>query len=148
MKFDKIKQWAPFVYRYISYDNKPYVITFTCNKCGGHNAEKIDSLDKDVFWSGYFKCSDCGNKIDNNGNQICYYSDCFENSDEQLVRNMRPVDDDDVAEFCLKCEHRKTIYRLMDIPFCNYSRTTCARKHNKTKCEDYVRIQPKQLTLF
>lgn len=149
MKLDKIQQYAPFLYRYISYEGKPHVITFTCNKCGGHNAEKTDnSLDKDCFWSGHYRCSDCGNRRDNQGNPICYYSDCFINNDEQLVRKFPPVDDDDIAELCQKCEYRKTIYSLLDIPFCEHSSTTCARRHNKTKCSDYLRKQPKQLLLF
>lgn len=148
MKLDKIQQWSPFLYRYISYDDKPYVITFTCDKCGGHNAEKLDELDKDNFWSGYYRCSDCGNRLDNHGNQICYYSDCFINTDEQLKRNYRPVDDDDIAELCIKCEHRSSIYSLMDIPFCEHSSTTCSRRHNKKACPDREHIQPKQLSLF
>lgn len=148
MKLYKIQQYAPFMYRYISYDNKPHVITFTCDKCGGHNAEKVDDVDNDSFWSGHFKCSDCGNRIDNHGNPMCFYSDCFIDSDEQLVRNHAPVDDDDVAELCLNCEYRKTIYRLLDIPFCEHSSTTCARRHHKTGCSDYLRKQPKQLSLF
>ncbi len=124
------------------------MITFTCPKCGGHNAEKIDSLERDNFWSGHFKCSDCGNRKDGKGNPICYYSDCFKNEDERLRRNFPPVDDDDVAEFCLTCEHRPTIYQLMGVPFCDHSSTTCARRYHKTKCQDYLRKQPKQLTLF
>ncbi len=148
MELGKIKQYSPFIYRYISYDNKPYVITFTCPKCGGHNAEKLEGPDKDVFWSGHFRCSDCGNRIDEGGCPICYYSDCFKNNDVQLDRRFPPADDDDVAELCLSCEYRKTIYMLLNIPFCNHSSTTCARKHHKTKCADYKRKQPIQLSLF
>ncbi len=150
MKLGRIRQWRPFIYPYVGYDGKQQVVTFTCPKCGGHNCEKIDkSLDVDNFWSGRYRCSDCGNRGDGDGNNwICYYSRCFKHDDSLLNTKVVPVDDDDVAELCLNCEHRKTIYMLGGMPFCDSSSTTCARKHKKVRCADYKRKQPKQLSLF
>lgn len=73
---ERIKSWKPFRFRYKNYEGKRSVITFTCPKCGGHNCEKIGDLDKDNFWSGHYRCTDCG-ETKENGNAINYYSDCF-----------------------------------------------------------------------
>ncbi len=148
MQLNKILEWSPFLYKFVSYDNKPHAITFTCPKCGGHNCEKIDTIESDNFWSGYYRCTDCGNKRDNDGNQICYYSSCFNNTDLTMNMQWRPADDSEVADLCLHCVHRPKIYMLLSMPFCNKSSNTCAKRHHKTKCTDYERKQPIQLSLF
>ena len=86
LSMDRIKSWRPFRFRYESYDNTRHEITFTCPRCGGHNCEKIGDLDKDNFWSGHYRCTDCGETKEND-NPICYYSDCFVNK----VMNPDPV---------------------------------------------------------
>lgn len=77
---DRITQWHPFLYRYIGIYGKCQEVTFTCPTCGGHNCEKLGDLDKDVFWSGYFRCTDCG-ETKENGNQLCFYSHAFVNKE-------------------------------------------------------------------
>lgn len=76
MENDRIKQWHPFLYTFESYDGKHCAFTFTCPTCGGHNCEKLGNIDKDCFWSGYYRCTDCG-ETKENGNPINYYSDAF-----------------------------------------------------------------------
>ena len=73
---DRITRWHPFRYQYTDYEGRQAVFTFTCQKCGGHSCDKIDSLDHDVFWSGHYRCSDCG-CTQEDGHEINYYSDCF-----------------------------------------------------------------------
>lgn len=73
---EKIKQWHPFIFRYKSFDGKRYEQTFTCPTCGGHNCEKMGDLDRDNFWSGQYRCTDCG-ETKENGNDINFYSDAF-----------------------------------------------------------------------
>lgn len=80
---DRIQRWHPFLYRYMSYDGTKRTYTFTCNVCGGHNCEKIDSLDRYCFWSGYYRCTDCGNEKGKDGQPICYYSDNFKGSEQK-----------------------------------------------------------------
>lgn len=79
-KDDRIRQWHPFLYRYTGYGGKRKNITFTCPRCGGHNCEKLGDLDRDVFWSGHYRCTDCG-ETKENGNPISYYSDAFVTSE-------------------------------------------------------------------
>lgn len=76
MDNDKIKRWHPFSYKFVSYDGKNYEMTFTCPDCGGHNCEKLGELDNDNFWSGHYRCTDCG-ATKENGKPINYYSDAF-----------------------------------------------------------------------
>ena len=78
--YDNIRQWHPFLYRYMGVDGKHQEVTFTCPTFGGHNCEKLDELDHDVFWSGYYRCTDCG-ETELNGNPICYYSKAFINKE-------------------------------------------------------------------
>ena len=73
---DRILRWKPFLFRCTNYEGRKICITFTCPLCGGHNCEKIGDLDLYNFWSGHYKCKDCGCATDN-GNPINYYSDCF-----------------------------------------------------------------------
>lgn len=148
MKLGKITQWSPFVYSYIGYEGQRLQITFTCSKCGGHNCEKINSVDTDNFWSGHFRCSDCGNRRDADGNCINYYSRSFKHLDGSDTFRYRPVDDDEIADLCLRCQHRQTIYKLLNMPFCDFSSTTCSKKHNKLACPDYERKKPRELSLF
>lgn len=73
----EIIRFKPFLHLFTDLNGKPARHTFTCPKCGGHNCEKIGELDKDCFWSGHYRCTDCGNTKDYKGEPICYYSDCF-----------------------------------------------------------------------
>ena len=73
---DRIKQWHPFLYRCRDYEDRRCEITFTCPTCGGHNCEKLGDLDKDNFWSGHYRCTDCG-ETQEKGRALCYYSDAF-----------------------------------------------------------------------
>jgi predicted RNA-binding Zn-ribbon protein involved in translation (DUF1610 family) len=82
MQSDRIKQWHPFLYRYINYMGTPREVTFTCPTCGGHNCEKIDRLESDNFWSGHFRCTDCGEKKEK-GEPLCYFSDAFINKPQR-----------------------------------------------------------------
>jgi len=80
MSDDRIKQWHPFLYRYMGIDGKRQEVTFTCPTCNGHNCEKLDELDHDVFWSGHYRCTDCG-ETKENGNALCFYSNAFVNKE-------------------------------------------------------------------
>lgn len=73
---DRITQWHPFRYIYTDFSNHRLVVTFTCPRCGGHNCEKLGDLDKDVFWSGHYRCTNCG-ETHEKGEPLCYYSDAF-----------------------------------------------------------------------
>lgn len=72
----RINRWHPFLFKYVDYEGKRVTMTFTCPTCGGHNCEKLDNLDKDCFWSDYYRCTDCG-ETKENGNPINYYSGAF-----------------------------------------------------------------------
>lgn len=79
----EIIRFKPFYHKFTSYDGKIVCHTFTCPKCGGHNCQKPKgSLEPNNFWSGYWVCIDCGNAKDAEGNNICYYSDCFIRSEQ------------------------------------------------------------------
>jgi hypothetical protein len=76
-------KFKPFVYTFNDYEGKPNRITFTCPECGGHNCEKIEPSDKYCFWSGYYRCTDCGCTHDAEGRNFAYYSDCFKREEIQ-----------------------------------------------------------------
>ena len=73
----EIIRYKPFLHLFTDLDGHRARHIFTCPVCGGHNCEKLGNLDKDFFWSGHFRCTDCGNTKDEEGEPICYYSDCF-----------------------------------------------------------------------
>jgi len=77
---ERIMRWRPFLHRYMGIDGKRQEVTFTCPTCGGHNCEKLDTIDIDVFWSGHYRCTDCG-ETKEHGNALCYYSDSFINKE-------------------------------------------------------------------
>ena len=75
-------------------DGKRQEVTFTCPTCGGHNCEKLDEL-HDVFWSGYYRCTDCG-ETELNGNPICYSKAKFINKERACtVVNMERLKPDE-----------------------------------------------------
>ena len=80
MADERIRHWHPFLFRYTGIYGRRQEVTFTCPRCGGHNCEKLDELDRDVFWSGHYRCTDCG-ETKENGNPLNYYSDAFVNKE-------------------------------------------------------------------
>ena len=79
-----IIRFKPFLYKYTNYMGTKSKITFTCPMCGGHNCEKIGDLDKNCFWSGHYRCTDCGATKGKDGNAINYYSDAFVRTEEKV----------------------------------------------------------------
>lgn len=68
---------------------------------------------------------------------------------EKIIKSIsHSVNDDSIAELCLKCEYRDYIDDLTGIPFCDHSSTSCARWDYKVECSDFLRKKPIQLSLF
>ena len=69
--------YRPFRHTYTDYDGHKCQHTFTCQKCGSHDAVKImKPWGENSFWSGNFMCAKCGTSLCD-GQQINYYSSCF-----------------------------------------------------------------------
>lgn len=74
----EVVRFKPFLHLFTDYMGRRARHTFTCPVCGGHNCEKMQPTGEPRnFWSGHYRCTDCGNTKDEKGYPICYYSDCF-----------------------------------------------------------------------